>query len=711
MASFNYITSITGDCSNNNSGIINLFLSGGTPPYTVEWISPSYPVVTINTEPAVLTNLSAGTYVTRVNDSTLPINLEFYINIPVSDGVCGSILGVNNTTCNENNGSVTGTSTSQYSSTNYVLYNSNDSFIQSASTNTSQIVFGGLSADTYYMMVMDLGGCTGRTQNFNIIDSSPFDFGLYAVPNSSCGGIPIGKITVTGETGVAPYSYLWSNGFTGNTITGLTSGNYSVEVTDSNGCVASESATITNISPVGLGLFTSVAPTCFQANGSISMTITGGTSPYYYSASTGQVLISYSKTFSISGLSSGQYNFQVTDAGFCQMFAGTTLESVNGISSVSVNTINSTCSSTNGEILISIVGGVSPYTYTLISPGGNTTNVNNSQTSQLFSNLSTGSYTVAISDSSGCSYIEEKTIIAENKYTISTEVIGTSCGQNNGIITVFSTSGGTLPLDYSIDGIDSVIDTNLSAVTFNNIPSGTHNVTVTDADGCIQTTNVFIPSSFPLDFSLNSTSCGNGNEGTISIFITSGTPPFTYEWSDNVPNNPQSLQVGSLTAGTYTVRVIDSIGCSLSRSTTINCDTNYLSYQTYVMGAEVFNITSPTKYGLLQMFNEGYNDITLGNTECQLITGTFSVKVSVNPLGISTSQTFFTSTSLNSAPSDNLYYDTVKQLLLGVPGVGNVIINSLNNEITIETSRNNTSVQGQEILVDLIIVYDTICLT
>ena len=711
MASFNYITSITGDCSNNNSGIINLFLSGGTPPYTVEWISPSYPVVTINTEPAVLTNLSAGTYVTRVNDSTLPINLEFYINIPVSDGVCGSILGVNNTTCNENNGSVTGTSTSQYSSTNYVLYNSNDSFIQSASTNTSQIVFGGLSADTYYMMVMDLGGCTGRTQNFNIIDSSPFDFGLYAVPNSSCGGIPIGKITVTGETGVAPYSYLWSNGFTGNTITGLTSGNYSVEVTDSNGCVASESATITNISPVGLGLFTSVAPTCFQANGSISMTITGGTSPYYYSASTGQVLISYSKTFSISGLSSGQYNFQVTDAGFCQMFAGTTLESVNGISSVSVNTVNSTCSSTNGEILISIVGGVSPYTYTLISPGGNTTNVNNSQTSQLFSNLSTGSYTVAISDSSGCSYIEEKTIIAENKYTISTEVIGTSCGQNNGIITVFSTSGGTLPLDYSIDGIDSVIDTNLSAVTFNNIPSGTHNVTVTDADGCIQTTNVFIPSSFPLDFSLNSTSCGNGNEGTISIFITSGTPPFTYEWSDNVPNNPQSLQVGSLTAGTYTVRVIDSIGCSLSRSTTINCDTNYLSYQTYVMGAEVFNITSPTKYGLLQMFNEGYNDITLGNTGCQLITGTFSVKVSVNPLGISTSQTFFTSTSLNSAPSDNLYYDTVRQLLLEVPGVGNVIIDSLNNEITIETSRNNTSLQGQEILVDLIIVYDTICLT
>jgi hypothetical protein len=711
MANFDYNIVITGDCSNTNSGVINLYLIGGTPPYTVEWISPYYPAVVVDVdEPAVITNLSATTYVVRVNDSTLDTNNEFYINIPVSNGVCGSILGVGNTTCDAFNGSVTGTSTSLYSSTNYYLYDNNDIFIQSAITNTSEIIFGNLSADTYYMIVEDLGGCTGKTQNFIIQESGPFEYGLYVVPNSSCGGIPIGKIVVTGQTGVSPYTYLWSNGLTGSTVTGLTAGNYSVEVTDSNGCVVSQSGTIVDISPIGLGLFTSTAPTCFQSNGSISMTITGGTAPYYYSASTGQVEVSYSKTFTISGLPSGQYGFSVTDAGFCQLLEVTSLTSVNGISSVSVSSINSTCSSVNGEISISVVGGATPYTYTLVSPGGNTTNVSNSQTTQLFSNLSTGTYMVAVSDSTGCAYTEEKTIIANNKYTISTGVTGTTCNQNNGVIEIFTTTGATLPLDYSIDGIQNIIDTNLSAVTFNNLTTGTHVVTVNDADGCVQTTNVYVPASQPLDFSLYSSSCGTGNEGTISAFIASGTPPFTYNWSSNVPNNPQTLQVSGLTGGTYTVRVVDKNGCSLSRSTTITCDANYVSYQTYVMGAESFNVSSPTKYGLLQMMNEGFNDLTSGDTGCQLVSAIFNVKVSILPAGITSSQAFFTSTSLNTAPSDNLYYNTVKSLLLGIPGVGVVDIDSLNNQITIQTSKNNTSLNGQEVVVDLIIVYDTTCL-
>jgi hypothetical protein len=129
------------------------------------------------------------------------------------------------------------------------------------------------------------------------------------------------------------------------------------------------------------------------------------------------------------------------------------------------------------------------------------------------------------------------------------------------------------------------------------------------------------------------------------------------------------------------------------------------------MGAEVFNITSPTKFGLLQMLNEGFYDLTTGNDSCDLISATFTAKVSVNPAGLTTQQIFFTSTSLVQAPSDNLWYNTVKSLLLSVPGIGNVTIDQLNNQITIETSRNNTSLQGQEIIIDLVIVYDIICLS
>jgi hypothetical protein len=441
------------------------------------------------------------------------------------------------------------------------------------------------------------------------------------------------------------------------------------------------------------------------------MTITGGTAPFYYSASTGDVLVSYSRTFTISSLSAGQYNFQVTDAGLCQMFAGTTLETPGGITSVSVQGQNSTCSSTNGSITVNLVGGTSPYTYTLIYPTGNQLNISNSQTTQIFGNLSGGTYTVGVSDNTGCSFLEEVTLVAQNKFTISTQVVGTSCNQNNGSVTILTTTGATLPLDYSVDGIQNVIDTNLTAVTFNNLSSGTHVITVTDADGCVQTTNILVPSSQSLNYSLYSTSCGSGSSGKITVFITSGKPPFSFNWSDNVPNEPQQIQVSGLTAGTYSLTVVDANGCSLTRNTTITCNTNSTSYQTYVMGAEVFNIQSPTKFGLLQMLNEGFFDLTSGNTSCDLISATFTAKVSVNPSGIVATQNFFTSTSLVQVPTDNQWYDTIRTLLLGIPGVGNVIIDQLNNQITIETSRNNTSLEGEEIVIDLVIDYNIICLT
>ena len=711
MAVLNYNVAVTGDCSNNNSGALNLYVSAGSPPYTVQFISPSYASQTITTGPASLAGLASNVYQIRVNDSSLPTNNEFLINVPISSGVCGSIAAVQNTTCGVNNGSVTGSSTSLYSSTDFFLYDVNDNYIKSANTVTNSAVFGELSAGTYYLGVRDLGGCTAFTPTFIVEESEILNYGLYVVPNSSCGGSPIGKIFVTGQTGLAPFTYLWNNGQTGSTITGLTSGLYSVTVTDGYGCTLSKSGTITDVNPIGLGLFTATSPTCLQSNGVINMTITGGTEPFYYSASTGDVLVSYSRTFSISGLSAGQYNFLVTDAGLCQMTAGITLETPEGLTSVTVQGQNSTCSTNNGSITVSVVGGTAPYTYTLIYPNGNQLNISNSQTTQFFQNLTGGTYTVFVSDNSGCSFTEELTLLAINKFTISTQVSGTKCNQNNGSVTIFTSPGATLPLDYSVDGIQNVIDTNLSAVTFNNLSSGTHVITVTDADNCAQTTNILVPSSQQLNYSLVSTSCGSGNSGKITAFITSGEPPFSFNWSDNVPNEPQQIQVSGLTGGTYSLTVVDANGCSLTRNTTISCNSNYVSYQTYVMGAEIFNIESPTKFGLLQMLNEGYFDLTSGNTSCDLISATFTAKVSVNPSGIVASQNFFTSTSLVQVPTDNDWYNTVRTLLLGIPGVGGVTINATNNQITIETSRNNTSLEGQEIVIDLIIGYDIICLS
>lgn len=711
MASFNYFISVTGDCQNTDSGAIAISFTGGTPPYTIEWVDPNLGTDVVTLLPSVRTSLSADTYALRVNDSTLPENLEYYVNIPVSSGVCCSILSVVDTTCALNNGSVTGTSSSDYSSTNFYLYQGDDTYVTSAITNTSEIVFGNLTAGTYYLLAEDLGGCTGQSSNFIVQDSIPFTCGLYVVPNTSCGGNPTGKIIVTGQTGLAPYTYVWSNGLTGSTVTGLTAGNYSVQVTDSLGCVVSKSGVVTDVSPVGLGQFTVTQPSCFAADGVITIQITGGTAPYYYSASTGDIQIQYGTSWSVSGLSSGNYNFLVTDAAFCFFNAGVTLQTPQGITSLSITSQGSTCTSSSGSILVAISGGTSPYTYTLIAPNGNTTNIINSQTSQLFSGLISGTYSVVVMDAAGCSYMDEITLYATNSFTISTQVTGTTCNQSNGSIFVSRTDGGVAPYTYTLDNTITVLNTNLTAVTFNNISSGQHTIDVTDSTGCTQSVEVYVTESIPLEFSLYKTSCGTGSSGIITSFISSGTPPFIFDWSDNVPNNPQQISVTGLTAGTYSLTVIDSLGCSLKRTTDITCNALFTNYQTYVMGAEKFNIQSQTKYGLLQMLNEGYNDLTSGNTSCSLVSAIFTVTVSVNPLGLSTSQTFFTSNSLISAPSDNLYYSTVQSLLETIPGIGTITVDALNNQIKIETIPNDTTLNGQEIVVDLSIVYDIMCLT
>ena len=711
MATFDYNILVTGDCSNTNVGSISLGLTGGTSPYTVEWLSPVLSTDIIITEPAIKTGLSATTYAVRVNDSTLPINEEFYINIPVSSGVCATILGVQGTTCSENNGSVTGTSTSDYSSTTFYLYHGDGVFSQSATTSQSTIEFGSLTAGTYYMTVLDLGGCTGQSASFIVEESEPLNYGLYTVPNSSCGGNAMGKIMITGLTGTPPYSYLWTTSATGSTVTGLTAGIYSVDVTDYYGCVLTKTATISDVPPIGLGIFTATEPTCFSADGVLTIQITGGTAPYYYSASTGQVVVQYPTSWSISGLSPGNYSFQVTDAALCTIVVGTTLTSPNGITSVSISTQGSTCSSSEGSITVSVNGGSSPYIYTLIYPGGNVLNVSNNQTTQLFSNLSSGTYGVSVQDQSGCFYMDEVTLFATNTFTISTETTGTTCNRSNGYILVNKSEGGSSPFDYSLDGLVNIIDTTLSAITFDNVSVGQHTITVTDSTGCTQTTQVYVEASSPLDYSLYSTSCGTGSDGSLTAFISEGTPPFSYTWSSNVPGNPQDILAQGLTAGTYSLTIVDDNGCSLSRTTNITCDATYVSYQTYVMGSELFNIQSQTKYGLLQMLNDGYDDLTSGNTSCSLISADYTVKVSVNPLGLTTSQSFYTATSLIDAPSDNLYYDTVVDLLNTIPGIGIITVDSANNQITIQTSTDSSTLDGQEIIVELIIVYDIICLS
>jgi SprB repeat len=709
MAAFNYNLSITGDCSGGGFGAIGILPTGGTMPYTIEWISPYFPPDIAVIGEVVQSGLYSNVYSIRLSDSSLPTNNEFYVNIPVSSGVCCQILSVQKTTCGSNNGSVTATSTSDYSSTYFYLYSSGNTLITNETTNTGSIVFGGLSAGTYYIVAQDIGGCTGRSQSFIIEPSNSFDYGLYIVPNSSCGGSPAGKIYITGQTGQSPYTYLWSNGSTDSVVTGLTAGSYTVTVTDYFGCSLIKEALVTSIPPVGLGYFSAITPSCFTNDGAIVLNITGGTAPYYYSASTGDVVISYSEQYVLSGLSPGSYSFQVTDAGLCSFIAGTQLLSPQGMSSVQVVGTNSTCSSTDGSILVSVQNGSFPYTYTLVYPNGNSDSYSTNETSYLFSNLGEGTYSVFVQDLNGCSYSQVVYIMTSNSFTINVSNSNTTCGISNGSATII-VSGGSTPYTYYLDGIPYVVSTTQTATTIGNISYGTHSVSVTDGNGCTQTNSFFVNNSYGVDFSLYPISCGSGDEGTITAFISSGVPPFTYYWSNNVIGNPQQIYVSGLTAGTYSLTVIDSNGCTQSKSTEIICGQSYQTYELYVMGSEDFSVTSGTKLGLLQMLNDGYEDLVSGNTSCSMVSAQFKTKISVTPVNIFLTDIFYTSYGLNDAPQDSLWYDSIKNLLYTISGVQEVTINPLTNEITIRTVPGSPC-YNQEITVEMILIYDIMCIS
>lgn len=707
------ILSVTGDCSNTGAGGITILGAGGTPPYNFNWTQPNLGIDLQQTT-STRVGLYAGTYTVSITDSSSPNNTQIFANYNISNGVCCYISAVTNTTNSLFNGQVTGGSSSFGSTTNFFLFDSNNQQIDSATTSNTFFVFQNLSAGSYYVTAQDIGGCTGNSETFIVESSTTLNFGLYTVPNSSCGVGPLGKIYVTGQTGIPPYTYLWNNGETTSYITGLTAGDYSVTVTDAENSVLQKTTTITNVSPVSVVLISSNPPSCLQNNGSVSLLITGGTAPFYYSASTGSFGITYERNYTFSNLGSGPYGFSITDAAFCNYVISTTLATPSGMTFVNVQSTNSSCSDSDGKLQIYLGGGNPPYTYSLVYPTSNTNTITTNSTFYQFSNLSGGTYTLFVSDASGCTFTDDYSLITENKFTIDVTSTATTFGQKNGFITVTKSSGGTAPFNYVLDDDSSILQTTLSSVTFSNVASGQHTIRVSDSVNCIQTKQIYTESVPTTDFFLYPTKTFTTSGGTITALISSGVPPFTYQWSENVMSNPQSITVTGLTAGTYSLTLTDSNGSSLKRTTTVEGTNNIVSYELFTVGDKTFESVPNSKYSLSKMLNEGYQDLTSGQTSCSLSSATFIAKVVVEPFGTELTNTFFTTTSLLVSPDDNSWFNAIKDELIKVIGVSDVVIDPIENTLTIVSDRSKKSlIDGTNSIINLkiylLIDYEIIC--
>ena len=722
---------VTGDCSNTMSGSVYFEITTGTPGFVVSCLNTScvIPPTIVSGPPYIFSyyGLSADTYFLEIKDGA---SNSYIQSVYISSGTTATIDSTD-TDCGLSNGSVTGFTSGVYGQAEFALFDGNDNFIVSADTPNNYYEFQGLSAGTYYIVANDGGGCTGITASVVINPSNAFTFGAYVVDDGSCIGGPSGKIFLTGLTlPVSAYTINWLtnvNGQTGTTITGLTSGSYNVEITDPNGCQADESFTITSVDPIGsFGFIVITQPSCFASDGEVEFVITGGTAPYYFSASTGQVEITFSQSAVFSGLSSGSYNFSATDAGLCTIFDSISIGTPNSFTTVQVNTTPSYCSSNDGTIQVIVDGGVINNPNLLISISGTsgTQQVGSiGSPTQTFVGLSNGDYLVTVT-SVGCTYTAITTIDSVDLFTVTASTTGTTCGLKNGTLHVTTSTGGTLPYVYTLNGPSGPNPTSVTTFlsTFTNLKGGDYILTVQDSSlpACVQSYPIFIDTSSNVYFNLLTSQPIVGNDGTITAYITNGEPPFTYTWSGGTAGSQTGSTVTGLTAGTYSLTVTDADNCSYTKFTTLTGTKKYTNYRYFnICDDEFQNSGLITKRNVRSMYLEGFSDLASGNTNCIINDAIFYIYAQV---GSQSAQTeFYTSSGATDYPSDTLWAQTITDTLDSFYGISGTTVDITNNRIQIYTTcedipKNCTvapinPLQDSQVIVNLVIDYDISCVS
>ena len=703
-----YSLQISGDCNNSGSGGFTLSITGNAPDYVIQYISPTTDVVYLGNGVTEYTtnSLSSGTYVFEIYDACV-ISDPSLVSLFISSGTSVTCTGIQNTNNSLRNGAITAQTSTIFGTPLFYLYDETNGYIKSGSSVVNSFIFQNLSGGTYYVIGNDGGGCTGRSESVIIKSSSTFNFGFYIVDDSGCGR-NTGKVFVTGLTGNDPYTYLWGNGATTSSISGLTSGNYRVTVTDKDGVVVTKQATVNSVPKLGYVNAVITPPSCYADDGTINFIISGGTAPYNYELSNGEASVSFLQNIVIPNVTSGYYTMTVTDAGSCVIRQKFSVLAPKGFSVVSINKRNTICGTNQGLIQIQLVGGSPNYTYVLTDENNKQVTFTSSSPSQVFSNLYSGVYTLNISDLGPCTYSEVIEIESTTSFSINYEVTDTTCDNEFGSVTVEILGDGLPPYTYMLSGQPKVTK-NSKTNTFSNLKEGTYLLSVTDSSGCTENQNLSVNSTTKLNFNLFTQKTKSGNDGKIDLYITDGTPPFTVTWGDNV-SEQTGTTISNLSAGTYSVTVSDANGCTQYRTANVDGQNLISSYQTYnICNSNIVDSGEVTKKGLQQMLSEGFYDLTIGDNNCVLNQAIFTAIVNLS--GVTTSTSFYTTESLNDFPPDNDFYNVVEQILSSIPGIDNVIFNSNTNQVTINTGCQNQtiSLQDFDITVSVNINYDITC--
>jgi len=594
-------------CFAGNDGTATVSASGGTASYTYQWNDPALQ----NTQTA--TGLAAGNYIVTVTDAN-GCTATASVTIGEPTQLIASVTASNVNCFGGNNGSAT---VSVSGGTVTYTYQWNDPLAQNTQTAT------GLTSGVYSVTVTDANGCIATVSV--TITEPPLLTASTTNTEVKCFGGNDGTATVNVSGGTASYTYLWSDPVaqTTATATGLNIGIYNVKVTDALGCTVTASVTITQ-PPVLTASASGTPANCYNgADGSATVSVSGGTASYTYLWSDPLA----QTTSTATGLAAGTYTVTVTDQNLCLTTASVTITQPTPIVIAEIH-IDSKCSGSKpGSIDLTVSGGTPGYTYLWSAANGFTA------TTEDISNLAgTESYTVTVTDANGCTASSNIYIDEEKNMTIAETHDDVKCfGDASGSIDI-NVNGGKKPLLYSWFNLNDLGTVIATTEDVSNLLAGVYRITVTDANECTETLEITITEPQKLLASVTGTNvkCFAGNDGTAIVSVTGGAVPYSYLWND--PLSQSTPTATGLKTGIYSVTVTDANGCSASASVTITEPTQ-LSASATGISVKCFGgndgSATVTASGGTATYTYLWNDLAAQKTPTAtgLIAGTYQVNV------------------------------------------------------------------------------------
>ncbi len=321
---------------------------------------------------------------------------------------------------------------------------------------------GGLAAGSYTVSVTDDAGCP-LTVDVLVPEPTQLTAAAVSTAVSSAGGQD-GTASATATGGTPPYHFQWSNGETGPALTGLQAGDYTVTVTDENGCVALDVVTVAEVSCTSFQPVLSIVDvSCFgAADGAASVSLPGGDNPSYTWGNG-------ATTASVGGLPAGTVQVTVVDASGCTATLMGLVTEPAPLGATANTTDETAPGANNGTLSVFVTGGTAGYTFAW-SNGFNQ--------SAAF-NLIPGQYIITVTDANGCSVVTQGTVEAFNcSLSAALDSSPASCPDvADGLAVVSSIAGGAWPFDYEWSNGDDNFFTG-------DLLPGSYVVTITDAIGC-----------------------------------------------------------------------------------------------------------------------------------------------------------------------------------------------------------------------------------